>query len=100
MTNEVDDAGLHDGLGEHGRNGLGEAFEAVDDGNQNISDATVLELIHDPEPEFGAFSLFDPDAQFLFAAIGQYGECNLDSLVPDKAFVPVNSGDKLCQMAG
>ena len=56
------DASLHDGLREHRCDGLGEALEPVDDGDQDIVDAAGLELVDDLKPELGAFGLLDPDA--------------------------------------
>jgi hypothetical protein len=41
----VDDTGLHRGIREHGGDGVREAFEAVDDGQEDILDAAVLQLI-------------------------------------------------------
>jgi hypothetical protein len=34
-------------------NRLGEALQAVDDRDQYVLDAAVLELVHDPQPELG-----------------------------------------------
>lgn len=36
------------------------ALEAIDDGQQDIADAAIFELVHDTEPEFGALILLEP----------------------------------------
>ncbi len=64
----MDDAGLHDRPGEDGGDGVGEALEPVDHGEQEVFDAAVLELVHDPQPELGALALLDPQAQDMLLA--------------------------------
>jgi len=56
------DASLHHGVGEHGRNRLWEALEAVDHRDQDVAGAAVADLAHHPQPELGPFGLFDPKA--------------------------------------
>ena len=38
------------------------------DGKQDIFDAAIAQLVHDPEPELGPFVLLEPPAGYLFAA--------------------------------
>jgi hypothetical protein len=52
-----------------------------------LDDAPVLQLVHHPQPEFGALGLLDPDAQNLLGAVRQDAERDIDGLVPDKALV-------------
>ena len=44
----MNNAGLDDRLGEHDGDRFGEAFQAVDDGEQDIFRAPVAELVHHP----------------------------------------------------
>ncbi len=54
VSQQVDDARLDDRVGKHRGDRLGKTLQAVDDGEQDILGAAVPELVHDPEPEFGA----------------------------------------------
>ena len=49
MAHEVDDAGLHRGLGEGRRDRLGKALQPVHDGDETVLDAPVAQLVHDAE---------------------------------------------------
>ena len=84
----MDDARLNDRFGEDGVDRLGEALEAFNDGDQDIGDAPVLDLVHHPHPELGAFGLLDPDAQNFLGAVRQDAKSDLDRLVPHEAFIP------------
>src|SRR6202167_5229338 len=57
IADEMDDAGLHDRRRKHGGDRLGKSLQAIDDGNQNVLDAAVLEFGHDAQPEFSAFQI-------------------------------------------
>src|ERR1044072_7094039 len=57
VAQQVNDTGLYRGLREDGGNCLGEALQAVDDGDQHVLDAPVFQLIHDAQPEFGGLVL-------------------------------------------
>src|SRR5664279_1757831 len=81
------DAGLNHGLGKDGRDRLGESFETVDDGDQDVVDAAQLQLVHHLEPEFGAFGLLDPKPKNVFVARRIEPERDVDRLVFDHAFV-------------
>jgi hypothetical protein len=50
VPEQVHDAGLDDRFGEHGCDRIGEAFEAIDDGQHEILHAPVLELVHPGSP--------------------------------------------------
>ena len=50
----MDDAGLHDRRRKHRGDRLGKSLQAIDDGDQNVLDATVPEFVHHAQPEFGA----------------------------------------------
>ena len=87
MADQVDDTGLNHSLGEGGVDRLGEALETIDDGEQDVLHAPVLELIHDPQPELGAFGLLDPQTEDLLGAIGQNGEGEIHRLVANEPLV-------------
>jgi hypothetical protein len=54
------DAGLHPRLWERGLDRFGEAFEAVDAGDQDVLDAALLEIGQDLQPELRALGLLKP----------------------------------------
>src|SRR5215469_18976424 len=53
VAQQMNNAGLDHRLWKNGGNRVGKPFEAVDDGDQNVLDATVFQLVHDAQPEFG-----------------------------------------------
>src|ERR1041384_4673066 len=61
VAQQVDDAGLHRRLREDGGDRFGEAFQGVDAGDQQVFDAAVFQLVHDPQPEFSSLVLLEPD---------------------------------------
>jgi hypothetical protein len=69
----MDDAGLHDRRRKYGGDSLRKSLQAIDDGNQNVLDAAVLEFGHDAQPEFGAFRGLDPKAQDVLGSFRYYG---------------------------
>jgi hypothetical protein len=79
---------LNRGVGEDGADGVRKALQPVDDRKQDILDAAIAQLIHDPEPEFGALALLQPETEDLLAAIGPDTERDVHGLVADRAFVP------------
>ena len=85
----VDDASLDDRVREHRGDGVGEALEAIDDSQHDILGAAVPELVHDPEPELGAFVLLDPQAEHLLAAVGAHAQRDVDGLGTDEPFSAV-----------
>src|SRR3954465_12010771 len=87
VAQQVDDAGLYRGLREDSRDRLGEALQAVDDGDQHVLDAAVFQLVHDAQPELGALVLFEPQPQDFLAAVGAHAERDMDSLVAYQSFV-------------
>jgi hypothetical protein len=89
------DAGLNYGFGEHGGDGVGEAFEAIDDGEHDILSAAVPDLVHDTQPELGAFILLDPHAEHFLAAIGAHAQRNVDRLGADHALVADLDPDRI-----
>ena len=62
MTDQVDDAGLYDGLRKYCIDGLRKALQSVDDRDQNVLGPARLQFVDDAQPEFGALGLLDPDA--------------------------------------
>lgn len=55
--------------GEYRRNCLWKSFESIDDGDQDIFDSAVFELVHDRQPELGSFALLNPDPKHFLGAI-------------------------------
>ena len=45
MAHQMHDAGLNQGIREGGGDRVGEAFESINNGNQNVLRAAVLELV-------------------------------------------------------
>ena len=70
LAEQMNDAGLDDRLREHRGDRLREALQAVDDGEQDIVDAAVFELVHDAQPKLRALVLLEPEAEHLLAAVG------------------------------
>jgi len=54
---------------ERGGDCVWEALEPVDHGEDDVVDATVLQLIHDAQPELGALALLDPQAEDVLLAL-------------------------------
>ena len=81
------DAGLHHGLRIDRGARLGKALEPIDHRDQDIVEATRLQVVDDLEPEFGAFGLLDPQAQNLLLAVRIERQRDIDGLVPDHAFI-------------
>src|SRR5258708_30171437 len=77
----MDDAGLHDRRRKHGGDRLGKSLQAINDGNQNVLDATVLEFGHDAQPEFSAFRGFDPKAQDVLGSFRRDAKRDIDALL-------------------
>src|SRR5208337_895357 len=87
IPDQMHNAGLNQGLRKYRRDRLWKAFEAVDDGDQKIVDASALELVDDFQPELGALGLLDPETEHLFLAIGVESERDIDRLVLDEPLV-------------
>ena len=62
MAHQMYDAGLDSRIRERGIDGIGEAFETVDNGDEDIFDAAIAQIVHHGEPEFGPFIGRDPQA--------------------------------------
>jgi len=71
------------------------ALETINNGNQDIGDTPVPELVHDAQPVLCPFGRFDPDAEDLLRPIGQNAKCDLDRLVANKAFIAVLHPDRI-----
>src|SRR5206468_11715796 len=87
VAQQVDDAGLHRRLREDGGDRFGETFQAVDHGDQQVFDAAVFQLVHDPQPEFGTLVLLQPKPQDFLGAVGAHAERDVDGLVAHQALV-------------
>jgi hypothetical protein len=60
ISDQVDNAGLHDGLREHRGDRLWEPLETIDHRDENVVDAASPELVDHFEPELGSFGVLDP----------------------------------------
>ncbi len=69
MTHQMHDAGLDSGLRKSCRDSLGKAFQAVHDGDQDVLDAPVLQLVHHRQPEFAYVVVSDPQKILKFETI-------------------------------
>src|ERR1700756_1795228 len=87
VADQVHDAGLHHGLRIDRGDRLGKALEPIDHRDQDIVDATRLQVVDDLEPEFGAFGLLNPKAQNLLLAVRIERQRDIDGLVFDHAFI-------------
>jgi hypothetical protein len=74
MAQQLKNAGLDHHLRKDGGNCVGKPFEAVDDGDQDVLDTTVFQLVYDAQPEFGTLILLEPEAEDLLGAVGAYAE--------------------------
>jgi hypothetical protein len=63
VARKVDDTGLHYGFREGCGDGVGEAFEAIHDRDQDVLHPTVLQFHHHGQPELGALVIGNPQAQ-------------------------------------
>ena len=70
MPDQVNHAGLDDRLRKDCVDRLGKALQAVDDGDQDVLDAAVPQLVHDAQPELRALCRLDPDAENVLGAVG------------------------------
>src|ERR687893_1130114 len=89
------DARLDLGLRKHRADRFGEALQAVDDRDQDVLHATVLQLVHHPQPELGALGLLDPETQYLLGAVWPDAKSDIDGLVADRALVPDLDPDRV-----
>ena len=92
LAQQVDDTGLHRRLWKDGGDRVGEALEAIDDGDQHILDAAVFQLVHDAQPEFGAFVLLEPQPEDFLGAVGPYAERDVDRLLRTRPMGPWHRG--------
>ena len=77
------DAGLDRGLGKSRVDGVREAFEAVHDGDQDVLNAPVSQVVHHREPEFGSFIGGDPQPQNLTLTLRGDAQGHVNGLVFD-----------------
>lgn len=82
------DAGLDHRFGKNTVDRLGKALQAVDDGDQDVGHAAVPQIVHDLEPEFGAFGLLDPKPENVFLARCSHAQHDVDRLVFDHPLIP------------
>lgn len=82
------DSSLDDGLRKHRVDGLWEALQAIHDGDQDVTDDALFQLVHDLEPKLGAFGLLDLDTENFLGAVRENAERDVDGPVAHKPFVP------------
>jgi hypothetical protein len=70
IADQVNDAGLDLGLWKHRGDRLRKALQTIDDGDEDVFDAAVLQLVHDAQPEFCALGLLDPQAENFLGSVG------------------------------
>ena len=88
-ANLVDDAALHLGLRKHSPDGLAEAVQPVNAGQEDIGHAPVLQVGQDAQPEVGSFAtVAEPVAQDVSLARHIHAQNVVDSGVGDPAFPP------------
>ena len=87
VADQVDDAGLDDGIRKHGRDRLRKALEAIDNGDQDVRRAAAADLRHHAHPELGALGLLDPEPEDLLGAGAVHADGQVDGLVADQALV-------------
>lgn len=87
ITDEVHDAGLNLCLRVDRFDGFRKAAQAIDHGDQNVGQAPVLQLVKNLEPELGALGVLDPQPQHLLAPVRANAQCQVNGLVPDRAFI-------------
>ena len=89
MAHQMHDAGLNGGLREGGRDRFGKALKPIDDGDEDILNPAVLQLVHHREPEFGTPVFGDPRARHLAHAVTADAGSDLNGLVFDPATVGI-----------
>jgi hypothetical protein len=87
VADQVYNAGLHHGPGKHRIDRLRKSPETINNGNQDIGDTPVPELVHDTHPELGSLGLFDPNTEDFLGSVLQNAKCNVNRLVADEALI-------------
>ena len=87
VAHHVDDAELHLGPGVYRLYGLRKARQAIAAGDEDVSNAPVLQFGEHVEPELRAFVLLDPQAQEFLVAFQVDAQGQVDRLVPDAAAI-------------
>ena len=81
MAHKVHDTGLNRRIGESCVDGVREALEAINDGNQDILQAPVLQIIHDRQPEFGSLVVGNPKPRNLTFTLRGDAQSHINGLV-------------------
>ena len=105
IADDVNNAGLHYGLGEDRADRVRQAGETVAAGDQDVANAAVAQVREYLLPELRPFSVLDPAAQGMLAAVyvdpdGQVSDLGGDHAVvldPDPDPVHVEDGVHLVQ---
>ena len=88
VAKQMNDASLNNRLRIGSRDRLGKALQPIDNGQQDVLHAPILQLVQDAQPELGALVLFDPQAQHLLGTVGSHADGDMDGLVADQTFIP------------
>src|SRR5271166_3241563 len=81
VADQVHNAGLQRGRGEHRAQRLRHPFQAVGHRNQNVVDAADLEVIEHLHPELGPFGSLDPNPRNVARAVPLHAERQIHRLV-------------------
>ena len=65
----------------------GKSLQAIDDGDQNVLDATGSEFVHHAQPEFGAFRGLDPKTQDVLGPFRRDAQRDIVGLVANEPLV-------------
>ena len=104
---QAHDTPLNDRLRERGGNGVGEAGQAVDAGDEDVADAAVPQVGHDAAPEAGALALGraarrgapQPDPQDVLLPVGVDADRDAGGLVLHHLGVADLDHDRVQMMA-
>lgn len=83
VADQIHDADLHRRAREGRADGVGQALQVVDHGNQDVLAPSGLAFIEDLEPELRPLGLLDPQAQHVALAVGLHAQRQIHRLVAD-----------------
>ena len=87
VAEQMHDAGLDLRVREHRADGVREALQAIDDGNQQVVDAAIAQLAHHPHPELCPLGLLDPDPEHVLAPVRRDADRQIHGLVAHRPLV-------------
>jgi len=81
MAHQMHDARLDSRVGKGRVDGVREALEAINDGDQDVFDAPVAQIVHHREPELGPLIIGDPQPQNLAFTFRSDAQSDVNRLV-------------------